>query len=127
MIRRPPRSTQSRSSAASDVYKRQHLEQALGAGAVSYSWDGKDGLGNDVPAFRRVKVKVSVNRTAEIHFGSDDLEHRGGVKNYLMNAPAGTSAADRYKIYWDDTDLSDNDPLGNPLMVTATKLSLIHI
>ena len=98
-----------------------HLEQALGAGAVSYSWDGKDGLGNDVPAFRRVKVKVSVNRTAEIHFGSDDLEHRGGVKNYLMNAPAGTSAADRYKIYWDDTDLSDNDPLGNPLMVTATK------
>src|SRR5450756_3255939 len=27
MIRRPPRSTQSRSSAASDVYKRQHLEQ----------------------------------------------------------------------------------------------------
>ena len=26
MIRRPPRSTQSRSSAASDVYKRQHLQ-----------------------------------------------------------------------------------------------------
>ena len=26
MIRRPPRSTQSRSSAASDVYKRQHLD-----------------------------------------------------------------------------------------------------
>src|SRR5450756_2749927 len=30
MIRRPPRSTQSRSSAASDVYKRQVLEQILG-------------------------------------------------------------------------------------------------
>src|SRR5450756_2011751 len=29
MIRRPPRSTQSRSSAASDVYKRQRLERAL--------------------------------------------------------------------------------------------------
>src|SRR5659263_559882 len=29
MIRRPPRSTQSRSSAASDVYKRQELAQAL--------------------------------------------------------------------------------------------------
>src|SRR5450756_3232798 len=28
MIRRPPRSTQSRSSAASDVYKRQHQEVA---------------------------------------------------------------------------------------------------
>src|SRR5450756_1487744 len=33
MIRRPPRSTQSRSSAASDVYKRQGL--ALGAAAAS--------------------------------------------------------------------------------------------
>src|SRR5450756_2470605 len=30
MIRRPPRSTQSRSSAASDVYKRQVYEQFLG-------------------------------------------------------------------------------------------------
>ena len=30
MIRRPPRSTQGRSSAASDVYKRQPVEQALG-------------------------------------------------------------------------------------------------
>src|SRR5680860_1916804 len=29
MIRRPPRSTQSRSSAASDVYKRQHIVDAL--------------------------------------------------------------------------------------------------
>ena len=29
MIRRPPRSTQSRSSAASDVYKRQILDRAL--------------------------------------------------------------------------------------------------
>src|SRR5665809_156254 len=27
MIRRPPRSTQSRSSAASDVYKRQHVDR----------------------------------------------------------------------------------------------------
>ena len=30
MIRRPPRSTQSRSSAASDVYKRQPLDRAQG-------------------------------------------------------------------------------------------------
>ena len=32
MIRRPPRSTQSRSSAASDVYKRQHVAPADGSG-----------------------------------------------------------------------------------------------
>ena len=31
MIRQPPRSTQSRSSAASDVYKRQRRHQATGA------------------------------------------------------------------------------------------------
>src|SRR5450756_3148064 len=39
MIRRPPRSTQSRSSAASDVYKRQYLQIALG-GVVRVSGSG---------------------------------------------------------------------------------------
>src|SRR5450756_1746161 len=39
MIRRPPRSTQSRSSAASDVYKRQPGGGA-GAGAGGLSWPG---------------------------------------------------------------------------------------
>ena len=34
MIRRPPRSTQSRSSAASDVYKRQALKRALRTGSA---------------------------------------------------------------------------------------------
>src|SRR5665811_655124 len=34
MIRRPPRSTRVRSSAASDVYKRQHQELAIMTGAV---------------------------------------------------------------------------------------------
>src|SRR5450756_1278001 len=34
MIRRPPRSTQSRSSAASDVYKRQVLEKITPVGAL---------------------------------------------------------------------------------------------
>ena len=36
MIRRPPRSTQSRSSAASDVYKRQGLEIPADISIVSY-------------------------------------------------------------------------------------------
>src|SRR5450756_1283681 len=35
MIRRPPRSTQSRSSAASDVYKRQVLEALIASGVVA--------------------------------------------------------------------------------------------
>src|SRR5680860_1254854 len=42
MIRRPPRSTQSRSSAASDVYKRQRLTRSRAAGRVkTSSWAGR--------------------------------------------------------------------------------------
>ena len=41
MIRRPPRSTQSRSSAASDVYKRQVAYPVQRAAAAVYSEEGK--------------------------------------------------------------------------------------
>src|SRR5450756_2589840 len=45
MIRRPPRSTQSRSSAASDVYKRQFMYKAAADGEVdvisAYTSDGQ--------------------------------------------------------------------------------------
>src|SRR5450756_1996964 len=37
MIRRPPRSTQSRSSAASDVYKRQHALSSTGRNSMLFS------------------------------------------------------------------------------------------
>src|SRR5450756_406017 len=43
MIRRPPRSTQSRSSAASDVYKRQDLEELAAVGARESNGDELDG------------------------------------------------------------------------------------
>ena len=38
MIRRPPRSTQSRSSAASDVYKRQNKNSLFYAAVVVYTY-----------------------------------------------------------------------------------------
>ena len=41
MIRRPPRSTQSRSSAASDVYKRQGKDTIIGAGRYIVAEPGK--------------------------------------------------------------------------------------
>ena len=68
MIRRPPRSTQSRSSAASDVYKRQMLKRQVvrvlgkpfpddameqlwgGIGAVFKSWNGKRAI-----SYRRIE------------------------------------------------------------------------
>src|SRR5450756_1592843 len=45
MIRRPPRSTQSRSSAASDVYKRQvdYLEKSYAAGRIPGSFFKREG------------------------------------------------------------------------------------
>src|SRR5450756_2834370 len=48
MIRRPPRSTQSRSSAASDVYKRQTIDPATYAfpiGVTTVNWIVTDGSG----------------------------------------------------------------------------------
>src|SRR5450756_3190010 len=42
MIRRPPRSTQSRSSAASDVYKRQVVHHHAACGACRFCRAGED-------------------------------------------------------------------------------------
>ena len=44
MIRRPPRSTQSRSSAASDVYKRQALDLVAGKFKEIIAKDGPDAI-----------------------------------------------------------------------------------
>jgi len=56
MIRRPPRSTQSRSSAASDVYKRQIelLTETRGIHAIEYS---------DITAHSDTKISVAVAKT----------------------------------------------------------------
>src|SRR5680860_1153745 len=50
MIRRPPRSTQSRSSAASDVYKRQEVDRVLQefyADTIGPDWPPERGLVED--------------------------------------------------------------------------------
>src|SRR5680860_1767948 len=44
MIRRPPRSTQSRSSAASDVYKRQADARSWKCGVLEHEYEGPDGV-----------------------------------------------------------------------------------
>src|SRR5450756_1157013 len=67
MIRRPPRSTQSRSSAASDVYKRQRIP---GAG-MSPVWSGQRGQGG---SFRGGGGKESGERPDDGH----DSYHAGG-------------------------------------------------
>src|SRR5450756_2454544 len=66
MIRRPPRSTQSRSSAASDVYKQKELERFLrdvilpGRNYhIEHRWSGIMGLGGDKqPIIRAINDHV---------------------------------------------------------------------
>src|SRR5450756_1676658 len=81
MIRRPPRSTQSRSSAASDVYKRQLQGSLPGVTATSVDIDNRAGA-----------------RTAVEHL--IELGHR--QIGCITNAPlAYTAAADRLSGYRD--------------------------
>ena len=71
MIRRPPRSTQSRSSAASDVYKRQPtIESLLGLhkGATQNSnsyFGGNVGIGTTSPS---QKLEVNGNIVASAYY-----------------------------------------------------------
>ena len=53
MIRRPPRSTQSRSSAASDVYKRQNIDRKITAEALD--------MVRDMPGLKDKKSTVVYN------------------------------------------------------------------
>ena len=62
MIRRPPRSTLDRSSAASDVYKRQVMENDLGAAgaAVDISFDMLRSGAHYAKVFKRPNVPLRV-------------------------------------------------------------------
>src|SRR5450756_3174015 len=75
MIRRPPRSTQSRSSAASDVYKRQTLVVSLPAGRDSL-WP--------VPRFRFVRSSCDVKLLDQIPGSGDVLFRWRGPLPLLM-------------------------------------------
>src|SRR5450756_1838888 len=74
MIRRPPRSTQSRSSAASDVYKRDRLHECLG---VVY------------PHYSLARVKVAVGRAVHVALVGHVVDRRlyvGGLAAYVREA-----------------------------------------
>src|SRR5450756_1234421 len=84
MIRRPPRSTQSRSSAASDVYKRQVEEPVeLERSHVGYDYlhlretlhDGLEVVGADVPVRSRRGAGVDSEDPPVLHDRSIDPRH----------------------------------------------------
>ena len=91
MIRRPPRSTQSRSSAASDVYKRQHYRRPPSEGADTS--DSTRLLGEPESILKREKdpLKYDHERWSRLEQMDTDLRNhyqRPGVSQstYFYNA-----------------------------------------
>ena len=82
MTRRPPRSTQSRSSAASDVYKRQLYPLGYQKPAEFYSpkYDVPDSLQADKTDFRTTvywnpKIQTDSTGHAKVSFYTTDMKH----------------------------------------------------
>src|SRR5450756_1024308 len=87
MIRRPPRSTQSRSSAASDVYKRQHPQGALGPALRVQRPDG----GGDVTVRRRPERERAGEQRSRVHRSRTKqrpTQQRGRSRGRPASAPA---------------------------------------
>src|SRR5665811_1888315 len=82
MIRRPPRSTRVRSSAASDVYKRQDLGNLIKAAKMG-SWIGLDGLNEDnvEDYVRKVKNMKENNLLNKVLLSHDAGWYHPGEQN----------------------------------------------
>src|SRR5450756_103594 len=80
MIRRTPRSTQSRSSAASDVYKRQILDMGQGAlkGTEHLHEDWK--FKREYPLSRQL---LALSHAWQIHSGDDRVAAKGAPEAIL--------------------------------------------
>src|SRR5680860_798518 len=95
MIRRPPRSTQSRSSAASDVYKRQVAEpRGLERDAVAFQPEGAHGRVVVVVALHQQVPRVNLDlQTVEPVAGGSRKSHGLPSKERLVDiGPPGGDA-----------------------------------
>eukprot|EP00657_Telonema_sp_P-1_P005503 TRINITY_DN2290_c0_g1_i3.p3 TRINITY_DN2290_c0_g1~~TRINITY_DN2290_c0_g1_i3.p3 ORF type:complete len:134 (+),score=21.42 TRINITY_DN2290_c0_g1_i3:65-466(+) len=115
MIRRPPRSTQSRSSAASDVYKRQVWKSQHGDSGADWRWKTSarraDQSGRDCTTNWR-KCGGSMERTGSTKYevgeaegagGSDKTKGAGGVGDHAggrKNGPGGTQRVAQHGLVW---------------------------
>lgn len=102
--------------AYSDPVDRSFPYTAASPGAHSVPFDGNDGQGNAIPTNQVLTFRVKVDRVAEIHFLSGDVERRaGGIEVTRLNGPAGGEKT----IYWDDTDFAfpDSNRCPAPLLV----------
>src|SRR5665811_2203578 len=81
MIRRPPRSTRVRSSAASDVYKRQG-KKYIGIGPSAHSYDGKSrrwNIANNTSYIKSIKNNI-------IPFEEEKLTDVERLNEYIMTS-----------------------------------------
>jgi hypothetical protein len=73
------------------------------AGIITYSWNGKDGLGNQVPANTTFPITFSF-RKGRINIPFYDVELNVSGFNVTGIAPAGAISKNP-TLYWDDTQL----------------------
>jgi uncharacterized repeat protein (TIGR01451 family) len=80
------------------------LNATEGTNAVPF--DGLDGTGQPIPPTQEITFQVVLDRVAEIHFVSSEVEVRGGLEVTRLNGPADG----RKTLYWNDTALPSPDP-----------------
>lgn len=71
-------------------------------GLNSVPFDGLDGLGNPIPSWQPLTVKVAIEKIGETHFVQSDIEIFGGLTVTRLNGPG----APDNTLYWNDTNLS---------------------
>ena len=117
MIRRPPRSTQSRSSAASDVYKRQNL---------SFKISGSHFSANEWPYISEEEYKS--HRNPWVGFPGRQIDGRDNNAS-VTGHTGGLSPATESRLRWVQTiNQGIQVNKGNVfLSLNGWNLSLIHI
>src|SRR5690606_31500240 len=66
-----------------------------------YAFDGRDGLGEPIPAESEITITVAIQRTGELHFVNTDAETRGGLQVESLRGPS----AGNTLLYFDDRSL----------------------
>ncbi|MFT3679576.1 MAG: sugar-binding protein [Ferruginibacter sp.] len=75
-------------------------------GTNTIPFNGVDGLGNPIPVWQPMNIKVLIDKIGETHFVQSDIEIFGGLTVTRLNGPG----APDNTLYWNDSNLP---PAGN--------------
>ena len=101
MIRRPPRSTQSRSSAASDVYKRQAVYFIVGANSSEGAFSIQEVYTAATPGIPAVANGpfVSTKASTQIEFTAEfDTSSENSLELFASSTSGGSTTVSGYRI-----------------------------